>query len=176
MHRILLIAFVFLFLGCASEPRSTGVVIDLFDTKTYLAEEFKGSSQRDITKTISYNAEVEVITIKDYNLDGDIEVLSKANINNPSWADKYIADTLDMGGGRIDIVYTSVDPKLQIKKMTVSKDQDRVIGFEAYRELDALISSSTKLISYNSDKGYRISTKSKNLISPERTIAIDVQF
>lgn len=163
-------------MGCTSEPRSTGVVIDLFDTEAYLAEEFDGSRQRNITKTISYNDEKEVIEIKDYILNGDLEVLTKANINNPSWGDKYVVDTLDLRNGHIDIIYTSVDPKLQIKKLTVSQSQGRIIGFEAHQERDALISSSSKMISYTSNKGYRIATTSKNLISPERTIAIDVMF
>ena len=176
MHRLFFISFFLLVTGCSSEPTSTGITIDLFDTEAFLAAEFDGVKQRNITKTISYNGTEEIIDIKDYNLSGDIKVLNQTNINNPSWTDKYAVDTLDQNNGRVDIVYTSVDPKLKIRKLIVSRERDRIIGFESYQEHKALISSSTKRISYTSDEGYQIATTSKNLISQERRVTIDVRF
>jgi len=165
-----------LLMSCSSQSTSTGIAIELFDTEAFLLEEFQGVNQRSITKTIKYNDSVEIIEIEDYDLVEDIEVLKKTNINNPSWLDKYIVDTLDHHDGRVDLIYTAIDPKLKITKLTVSQENGHTISFESYELRDALISSSIKRITYVSNKGYQIATTSENLISPERNISIDVKF
>jgi len=176
MKKILMSGWLILTVACSSEKTSTGVAIDLFDTAAYLASEFENQSSRDVTKTISYNEDREVIEILNYDLTQDLAVFNQANINNPNWVDKYTVDSVGLSKNLKQITYRAVDPKLQTRQLTLTKENGMVKEFVIKQEREALISDSSKTISYSSGKGYQIATTSKNLITQERTISIDVEF
>lgn len=177
MTRILSITVLFTLFACSSKEVSTGVMVDLFDTEAYLNELYPSSDNiNHIIKIVSYDGDRERIEDKNYDLDQDLSILKNANINNPSWQDKYTVDTIRTSDTSYDIDYQSVDEKLRIKSLKTSIENDQVIRFEIYEERDALISHSTKKIIFQRDIGYTISTTNANLISERTDIDIDVRF
>jgi|GEM_PF-4452911 len=177
MKKSLLFFFVALLCGCSSESDSTGVQVELFDTEAYLDKLYPDSSNlAHVIKTVAYDGDRQRIETEEYDLQQDLALLKEANINNPSWTDKYLVDTTRSSQSDYTVVYKSVDKKLQIKSMTTMIKDGEVVGFEAEQKRKALISDSSKRIRFEKNLGYSISTNSSSLISDQRDVHIEVRF
>jgi len=163
--------------ACSSESSSTGLMIDLFDTAEFLDKIYPDSSNLvHVVKTVSYDGDRQRIENENYDLRPDLILLKEANINNPSWADKYKVDTVRLSQSNYQVVYTAVDEKLQIKSMTTTISDNEVVSFESLQQRSALISDTSKRIRFEKNLGYSISSSSSSLISDKRDIEIQVRL
>lgn len=177
MGKVYFSIFILLFCACSSKNVSTGQIIDLFDTAAFLDAEFAQTAlTKNVKKTIRYNDDLQELDLTGYDMTKDVDILKLANINNPNWEDKYALDSTVVNENMVDLIYTAVDPKLQIKTLVVRKSGAKIIQFESIEQSNALISQSEKRIVYQSGLGYSISTKSQNLFSPQRSVTVEIQF
>jgi len=173
--------YIFLILGiasCQTVEKTTATVTPFFDTGLFIEAEFptSASKTKSVQKIINYNGAIESKHIDNYDISQDLELLKSANINNPSWSDKYKIDSIQNANNKMEVVYSSLDSKMRISSLKAQLDNGQVVGFQAELTRNALIATSTKTISYRSKEGYKISTDSKGVATEDRVVVIEVKF
>jgi len=170
---------IFLLVGCSPEPRSVAssdkAFFDLGDyfSKQYQVLQAKGSVQ----KTTSINGLEETQTVDSINFKQELVVFVESDINRTSWMDKYQADsTFNDSRQLVKIEYSALDEKLRTRKLVVTYHKGIVEHISIRNASKNIITDAEQILDYSPTKGYKISSRQKVILSPEKQLGVEVVF
>lgn len=166
---ILLIS-IFGFAGCQSESNLTsGAAKPYFDVPGYFSEAASSLQNSEIwlKKTYTVDGKQEYRRTQPASWQEEFSIFSSIDINKSSFIGKYQIDTLSVPEG-IRTSYTSNDPKLPVKSLTIVKDLfGNIESIEAVKMDHSIILDSEVRWQYIPSLGYTVSGKrSINNLSP----------
>ncbi len=156
MKNCTLICFLFILASCINPTNNEIGEDQFFSLKDYFKKELESLSGKvKGTKKVVYNDKTETINLNNYDPSKDLRSFVNSDINNPSWIDKYKADTTTHGNQKI-ITYTGFSEKLKTKKIDVFKIDNKVSKIVILNADTSILKSYREKLSYEPSKGYEI--------------------
>jgi hypothetical protein len=180
MHRLLiLITLPLLLLACApEEPGAATVPKPFFDLQEYILSETDrlAAANTKVEKTISLNGSTETKKIEDLNFANDLRLFREADINKPSWFDKYETKEETLSVGHTLTSYLAQDSNLIVRRLTVERDQGATTKIEIERHTGTVLSDGRHLLTYEPAIGYDVVTSQENQFGEDLEAEISVRW
>jgi len=153
---------------------------DYFDLQKYFEQEIK------ITRTQNFNY-LKKITIDDateehqldtLNINKELNIFIKNNINRPSLIGRYEVDSvLNTQLQLVSLNYRTLDEKLPVKTLNIQFDEQQQVT-----QLEMKTANQSRLIDahstaiYQPNKGYKINNRQKILLFGAQDMEIEVEY
>ena len=181
----LVISLVLLSAGCQNRDLDLRVsgrdnLASFYDLKGFFSEEIKrlDNLQPEGTKTIRFDTKSETIDIKTKPVDYAKELASfvSSDINKTSWREKYRAETIPIGTGRMEIRYHALDEHLKTREIQLLFKENSLEEVRIKNRLKSIIAESTQELSYYTGGGYAIEGVQGPRIGRSRAFSVSVSF
>lgn len=163
---------IFLFTQCEAPDIQQKDARTFYNLKAFLDKEKVRLIEHKIVleKQVVLNGKVEEQSISNPDYDVEFSEFYTSDINKVAWLDKY--DEVKEGG---TISYSSLDDKLEVKKMIVSGSEgDKIIKIR--KSTENSLNYVDKELTYKASEGYSIKSVRKSIGSSADTIEILVRF
>jgi len=152
--------------SCAKEEVKTSAETSFFDITVFVDSILADKPiQSEVRRNISINDETEEKILTEVEMTKILGFLKQFNINRPRWYDKY---HVEREGNSIS--YTSQDEDLDVKKMMVVTEKEKVAKIDILYKSQTLISSSEKNISWKPGTSLSLKNTSRSLWSAEQNM------
>jgi Jacalin-like lectin domain len=168
-----------LIVGCSNEKTISSNNNLFFDLKGFIQSQYDvlKNSNKLATKVITIGGKQETKTLDSKAILDDLAGFKEADINRPTWIDKYKVDSLLDGANHItEMVYTSKDSSMRTKEMRIVYNHDQVIEVKILRTNNSFVADMEQLLYFTTNKGYSIQHKQKLSFNKEDTIKSIVTF
>lgn len=154
----------------ATSPSST----TYFDLSGYMDQEIARLSGSPILidKFVAINGETEQKKVAIKNWSNELAAFKEADINKPSWVESYSVDSTAK-----QIIYTSTDPSLKTKKITILFNENGDIqSLEIENQIENWIYNAQEKLFYAPDSLYEIVKDQHIRIVGHNTYSIKGRF
>ncbi len=184
MHRnsIVVIAVVVFLTGCFDQMGTDGSRQEqgsvYFEIEGYFEKEKQRlSTQTVFSKTVTMNGEMEESQLNEIDLENDLKVFIKSDINRPAWSDKYEIDsTFNQNQVLSKISYQANDIKLLTKSIVVDFERGEVVKVFIKNGTKSAIAQTRQLLTYQPNSGYSIESVQDVATMDESIFRIEVEF
>lgn len=167
-------------LGCT--PNSNEIaqpnVQPFFDLASYFQNEVDRLKDLNrIEKTTLVNGEEETKIIDSLNIEKELAIFSKADINRTAWLDKYKVDSLlNNNNELIQLKYSALDEKLKTKTVVIDFKNDAVHSISIENITKSFISDTNQISKYFPATGFQIERNQKIPFIESQQFIIEVKF
>ena len=178
MNRLALFLFIF-FIGCfgdvGSEMKSDELAF--FDLKGFIESEVTDLDAKNIVKVTEVNGQKETLKLDAHDFKSDLKIFSDADINKPSWVDKYSTEKVTADNGEVSqLKYEAQDPKLKTKSLQVDFLEGQVSKIQIVKASSSAISEVSETLVYNPTSGYKIERSQDISIAGKNNFMVEVKF
>lgn len=162
-----------------TEPRKERVK-KFYDLEAFFNAEVNrlDSLGMQLSKQVRLNDKRESAVQKNVDYEKELKVFVEADINKPAWWDKYQGDTTLYQQDKIQqIKYESSDKELKTQRIIISFTPNQQIdSVQVFNRLESTMMNLSQNMVYNPDKGYKVYTTEKLLLSSENEVDISASF
>lgn len=168
--------------SCLNQDTDTGheaVEKRYFDVKGFVRHEISRHTQTQTTvrKAVTINGETEVHEFSGMDFSKELENFTDADINRPAWSDKYGVDSLFSGDSLlVGLAYSARDPKLKTRSIRITFSEGEVVSIEVEKSVHSTIADMDQRLTYVRDKGYKVLSKQKIILSGTNDIEVEAIF
>jgi hypothetical protein len=174
------IFFVVFFIGCLGndQTESTPTSLTFFDLKGFFQTEIKQlKNVRNISKITEVNGQKETLKLDSIDFEIDLKIFSDADINKPSWQDKYSVDSLINEDGQISkLTYGAQSQKLKIRNLEIDYVDGKVSQISIIKSSSSAISEVSEKLIYKPNSGYNIEREQDITLSGKNQFRVEVKF
>ena len=167
-------------MACQKEiPRATSLPHSFFDLKDFFEEEQQSLSGKIkiLHKKITINGKVEEQRLDSFNLNKELAAFIAADINRPSWLDKYKVDSLkDSKGVLKRLNYNALKDNLKTKELAISYEKGIVTEIYIKKAISTMAATSFQELTYYKGKGYMNKNEQAMIFSEADAIQLEVKF
>lgn len=136
-----------------------------FDLELFVDDYIKtGKVNFDVTKKVTLNGKEEIQELKNYNINLELELLKKFNINKPSLGGKYEV-TEDTDGGEDVTIYTAIEDDLRTEKLEVRRSENEVVYIKVEADQKSILSDNKQSVIFAPEKSYHLISEDNNRFS-----------
>jgi hypothetical protein len=154
------------FAACGNTTAPQNATMKYFDVKGYFEQEATRLNQTKplVHKTVKVNEATENKKIRIADWNKELANFIDADINKNAWQGSFkIAKTPDQD------VYTSDDDKILVKKLKISRENDKITAIEILLNTSNYLYHSTDTLIYLPERSYEIKkTQQIKLLNPKR--------
>lgn len=180
LHLVILLLFSLSLSSCENQVDNTANIQlpPFFDIEDYFKKEVASSKViKNANKTVTINGKKESKPIPDLDLEQELAIFSKSNINKTSWLDKYNIDsTYNAAKQLTQVTYTAKEAKLRTREVAIAYDNQKVSKVEIQNETQNIIAHTQQRLVYQPQKGYTISSKQDILLTEPKEMMVEVLF
>lgn len=175
VKRIAFILVLFFLIACGNDPKNYSE--KYFSLREKIFEDTLRYTKENLNleKSILMNqSDSSIVKVIHPHWERELKIITDADINRPSWRDKYETDSTFTGNHLNSISYTSTDEKLSVRKIEISFSDSiqTVERIQIQLEKNTLLNSTKTTISYTPDYGYDIFSSKKVILFREKTFLI----
>ncbi|MEL6970270.1 MAG: hypothetical protein AAFZ63_06840 [Bacteroidota bacterium] len=130
-----------------------------------------------LAKKVNYQGKEEEQTAETIDFEQELSIFRRADINKPSWIDKYQADSVFQDAQVREASYQALEEDLEVRSLAVKWDADGVVTeVRIRRENSSALASNEYDLAYFPATGYRITTQQQNRAAEPIAITIEGNF
>ncbi|MEL6659216.1 MAG: hypothetical protein AAFP77_27685 [Bacteroidota bacterium] len=130
-----------------------------------------------LAKKVNYQGKEEEQTVETIDFEQELSIFRRADINKPSWTDKYQADSVFQDAQVREASYQALEEDLEVRSLLVKWDAGgAVTEVRIRRENSSALASNEYDLAYFPATGYRISTQQQNRAAEPIAITIEGNF
>ncbi len=168
--------FPFLFLLVAAcdipNPHTKPASPTYFDMKSFMEKEMEKLEGKSLEKKITLNGKVEKVRLDNPDWKTELSEFISADINKPSYADKYLVESLKGGVKR----YNAKETDLPIQFLELQELPNGGSAIFIEKRNDNILNNSSKKLMYRTDGIYSIRAFRHSLGGEPDTIQIEGIF
>ncbi len=166
--------FLFLFVAACDipNPQATQTSSNYFDMKSFMEKEMEKLEGKSLEKKITLNSQVEKIKLDNPDWETELSEFISAEINKPSYVDKYAVESLKNGVKR----YTAKEDDLPVQFLEVQELPNGSSAIFIEKNNENILNNSSKKLMYRTDGIYSIQAFRHSLGGEPDTIRIEGIF
>lgn len=180
---ILALGVLLIFACQKNDQKVTGDTNKLvfFDIKSFFEEEAKilANKKYKIEKTALLNGKKEVKTFDNVDFEAELKIFRDADLNKPSWRDKYKIDSITNKNGQLNVVYNSTNERMKIKKMDLLFQDEKAkqpVEVQIVSQISNPLYETNEHLWYRTNQAYKISSVQKVTLLSIDSIYIEARF
>lgn len=176
MRVVLNLIVMVLICCCSTDLEPQALEPNFFPIKDFFEKEGdRIGGKKSAIKFFEYNGEKDTLELSEFKPKNDLRSFINSDINNPTWGDKYQADTI-VNGKEVIYRYSSMSAKLKTKRIEVYNLNDEVSKIYILNADSSVFKSYREELSYQPDKGYQINLKHKINKKKENSSLVKVVY
>lgn len=175
----LLVLFI---LSCSdfspSETKAELSKKNYFDIVSFFEKEKERLSENEhFVKITSVNGISEKREVAQIDLEKELNIFSKSDINRPAWSDKYSVDSLFNDGDMLTALhYETLDAKLRTHEIRIEFKGGEVSKIKIKNRAKTTIADNEQSLLYEPSLGYSIESRQKVRTIDKAVLRVEVKF
>ncbi len=153
--------------------------IQFFDLDKYFKTEILMLQDNitSIRKRVILNDSIEVMVLDSFDLNEELSIFIKSNINKSAWADKYTVDTIYEGTKVKNVIYNASDKALKTKKINLSfNDEATISEINIVNLVKNTIYTSEQQLQYIPQVFYKIENEQEVILDKRNRLGVEGIF